>query len=331
MLTNATSLSALAVPYQDARGAEVVLLLAKATYVQRAGALVPADEPAPVRTVDVPTDADAVARGEESSLRHPSDVGGAKPGADVVVLGDATSRRRVTTMDVTVRTPERTVVLRVHGPRTFRSGVRGVSVTPALPFERASLTFEHAWGGVSRDRRVVDWRNPVGRGVHASPGELDGAPAPTVEDPAHPIEGATPSDPVGFGAVAAWWSPRRELAGTMDATWQETRMPLPPVDFDPRFHHVAHPRLQVRRPLRPGDAIATMGIGIEGAFQVTVPPLAPVAHLRRTDAPRATVPLVLDLALLEPERGRVELTYRGVVPLGRGATLLREARLDADA
>jgi hypothetical protein len=220
--------------------------------------------------------------------------------------------------------------LRVHGERVFYRGALGVRLSEAAPFERGPLTYERSYGGKSKDGSLVDWRNPVGRGVHRSAAELDGAPAPCIEDPAAPIEGTRESVPVGFGALPTWWLPRRALSGTMDAAWQAERMPLPPLDFDPRFHQVAHPSLQVERPLQAGDILAVHGLSPEGLFQVTVPALPLVAHLRRTRAPAATVPLLLDMALLEPEEERVEFTFRRVVPLGRGDTLLREVRIDVD-
>ena len=334
MFANATPLSALAVPLQDERGVDVVVLLAKATFVQhpqRGPDLSLADEQIPVRVADVPTDPAAVEEGRESSIRYPSDVSGEKPGADVVVVGHAISIRRVAALDVAVRAPGRSVTLRVHGERVYyRSGL-GLKIGPGAAFERAAVTYERAYGGMSRDRSVIDWRNPAGRGVHRSAAELDGAPAPSVEDPANPIDGTRESIPVGLGAIAAWWRPRRDHAGTMDAAWQADRMPLSPLDFDRRFHQVAHPALQVERPLQPGDVIATHGLCREGLFQITVPGLRPVAHLRRSNAPKVSLPFALDMALIEPELGRVELTYRRVVPLGRGDTQLTEVRLDVDA
>lgn len=331
MLSNATLFAALAVPYHDHRGVDVVVVLAKATFVKRGPHLVLADEQIPVRLSDVPTDPRAVKEGRESSLRYPSDVGGEKHGADIVVVGSAVSPTPVTSVDVAVRAPGRQMSLRVHGERVFYQGALGLKISPGAPFERAAITYERAYGGTSRDGLTIDWRNPVGRGVHRSASELDGAPAPSVEDPAHPLDGARAAVPVGFGAIAMWWLPRRDLAGTADAAWQAARMPLPPLDFDPRFYQVAHPSLQMERPLQEGDRIAAHGLCQEGLFQVTVPELRLIAHMRRTSAPAVSVRLMLDTALVEPEQSRIELTFRRVVPLGRGATLLREVRLDVDA
>jgi hypothetical protein len=328
MFANATPFASLAVPLHDERGADTVVVLVKATYVKSGTKLAPADEQIPVRTNDVPADARAVDEGRPSSIRYPSDVGGNKPGTDVVVVGDAVSRRRVERLDVAVRFPDRVVALRVHGERFFHKGTFGMSIGPAVAFERVSTAYERAYGGSSRDRSIVEWRNPVGRGVHGSPGELDGALAPCIEDPAHPIDGARKAAPVGFGAIPMWWQPRRDFVGTADEAWRSRRMPLLPRDFDRRFHQVAHPSLQMDRMLRAGDLIGTEGIGVDGTFFAAVPELPIVAHVRRSTGLAETVPLAIDTALVEPEHARVELTLRRVLLLGRGKTLLREVRVD---
>ncbi len=328
MFSNATGFAAQAVPFFDARGSDVVLVIAKATFHRRGQKLLRADDQVPVRLADVPTDAAAIEAGRQSSVRYPSDVGGEKPGADVVIVGGAVSPKPVTSLDLAIRAPGLSVTLRVHGERVYTKAALGLKFGPSAPFERSPVTYERAYGGTSQDGSVVDWRNPVGRGVHHHRAELDGAPAPCVEDPAHPVEAVRDSVPVGFGALPTFWVPRRDFAGTMDSAWKAARMPLPPLDFDPRFHQVAHPSLQVARPLVEGDVLATHGMSNEPLFDVTVPSLSLVAHCRFSASAAVTLPLLLDTALLEPEEGRVEFTYRRVVPLGRAHTFLREVRLD---
>jgi hypothetical protein len=330
MLSNPTPYAAEAAPFFDEHGAEVVVVLAKASFLRRGDALVRAEVPSPVRLADVPMHPEAEAEGRSSSVRYPSDLGGEKPGADVVVVGSAFSPRPVHSAEVAVRAPGRTLSLRIFGERTFYKGAGGLTLGPAARFESAPVTYERAYGGVSRDGSLLDWRNPVGRGVHRSASELEGQLAPCVEDPAHPIQGTEASIPAGFGALPSWWLPRSAFAGTADEAWQRARMPLPPADFDRRFHQVACPGLQLDRPLRAGDVLATQGLCAAGLFDVTVPALALVAHVRRSDGPTLSLPLFLDTALLEPDADRVDFTFRCVVPLGRGRTLLREVRLDVD-
>ncbi|MFO0551172.1 MAG: DUF2169 domain-containing protein [Polyangiaceae bacterium] len=330
MFWNATSYAAQAVNWVDERGADVVVILAKATFVRRGTDWVRADEQLPIRMADVPTHPEAVAEGRESSVRYPSDLGGVKSGADVVVVGEAISPRPTRTIDIAVRAPGKKVAIRVHGERCFYKGPLGIKLGPATPFERIPVSYERAYGGASQDGAIVDWRNPAGRGVFKSESELDGAPAPCIEDPARPIEGAEAVTPVSLGAIAMWWSPRKDLGGTMDDAWRATRMPLPPRDFDRRFYQVASPQLQMDRPLQEGDVLAVSAMSEGGLCDVTVPALPLVAHLRRNDGSNVAVRFAIDTAVLEPTEGRVAFTLRQIAPLGRGRTLLREVRLDVD-
>src|SRR6185503_787218 len=106
-VANATPFAALAVPVHDERGADVVVVLAKATFLKRGPALVLAGEQVPVRLRDVPTHPRAVAEGRESSVRYASDLGGEKLGADIVVVGSAVSPRPVRSLEIAVRAPAR--------------------------------------------------------------------------------------------------------------------------------------------------------------------------------------------------------------------------------
>jgi hypothetical protein len=71
-----------------------------------------------------------------SSALYPSDICPAKHGADVLVIGEAVSRERVTHVDVAIRVRERTVPLRVHGVREYFRALMEVAISAAVPFER---------------------------------------------------------------------------------------------------------------------------------------------------------------------------------------------------
>jgi hypothetical protein len=63
MFTNATPFAGLAVPGYDDRGAEAVVVLAKATFLRRGAGLALADDQVPVRLADVPTGPAAIEEG----------------------------------------------------------------------------------------------------------------------------------------------------------------------------------------------------------------------------------------------------------------------------
>jgi hypothetical protein len=327
-LSNASPFAAQAVPFVAPDGRDVVVAIVKATFVRgRDGALLLADEQTPVRLGDEPNFPDA----QDSSVRFPSDVGTEKRGTDVVLVGDAVSAEPVTAMDVAVRVGEVTVPLRVHGERVYCRALGRIAVGPAVPFERKPIVYEAAYGGTSEDASIVEERNPVGRGIAKSALDLVDMPAPTIEHPAHPIADASDTpEPVGFGAIASHWRPRSRYAGTFDDAWRATRMPLLPRDFDVRYWNVAHPSLQFEEHLCAGDSIAILGMTLGGPFHFELPTLPVVLRGKTSDGRTLTMRPPIDTVLVETNAARVELTVRHVFPKGRGATLLREIRVDVD-
>lgn len=300
-------------------------MVVKGTMVRgpRSG-FVAAPAPAVVRPADVPHFPDA----PESSIRYPSDLCSAKPGADVIVIADAISPRPVQALDVAVRIGTHPAPLRIHGERIYYRSLTGISVGPAAPFERKPIVYERAYGGATPDKRIVDLRNPVGRGVAARAADLVDQPAPQIEHPAQPITSASDRpEPAGYGAIPMSWQSRAQYAGTTDERWRRTRMPLMPLDFDPRFNHVAHPSLRFPAPIAPGTLVALQRLTEDGAWQFEVPSF-PVRIEARFDDGRTEVAMPgIDTLLIEATAGRVELTARHAFRRGRGRTLLRELRV----
>lgn len=172
----------------------------------------------------------------ESSLRHDAEIVPAKPTTDVLFVGNAHAPRgqAVRSLGVSLRVGPVRKELVVHGPRVYRRGIADVLPSPSEPFETLELTYEWAYGGTDRSeadprRLVIDRRNPVGKGVSRSERSRIDCPAHRIE---YPSGSVSARGPAGFGPIARHWSPRAELAGTYDARWSETRMPLLPVDYD---------------------------------------------------------------------------------------------------
>jgi hypothetical protein len=325
---NATAYRALDVPTMDARGREVVVVIVKATFeIDETGRVLRAESPAPVRTGDVLRDPDD----PRSSARYPSDIAVEKHGADVVVVGEAVSRAPVTSMDVAVKVRDRTAPLRVHGERVFYQGASQVQIGPAAPFERKPIVYERAYGGASEDGSAIELKNPAGVGVAASPRDLVGKPAPQIEHPAFPHRTAGDRHPpMGYGALLPHWSPRRDRAGTFDAAWERTRMPLLPLDFDVRYHNVAHPSLIFDAPLAAGDPVAILGMTPAGLFSFEIPSFPIVVRARFDRSGLVSERPGIDTLLVEPSRSRFEIVARKAFPIGRGADVLRELRVDED-
>ncbi len=325
---NNTPYAAMPVPTIAPDGRDVVVAIIKATFVRgRDGRPRLADEQIPIEIGGTVYDPEAV----DSSLRFPSDVCPDKRGADVVVVGDAISRKPVKSLDVAVKIRDLTATLRVHGERLYYRGLGGVVIGPATSFERKPIVYERAYGGTTPDASRIERRNPVGRGVARDPVSLVDTPAPQIEHPSRPITRAGEAhEPVGFGAIAPHWQPRSDFAGTFDEVWKATRMPILPVDFDLRFHNVAHPSLQLGERLREGDRLAVLGMSEEELFQIDLPALPVMLYARFQDGRREAVRPSIDTMIVEPGLGTVRLTLRHAFPMGRGKKLLREIQVDGD-
>jgi hypothetical protein len=330
MLTNATRYAVADVPDLDPRGVDVVTALVKATFeVDRSRRVVPADVPSEIRIDEVLT-----RPGEaRSSVRYPSDLGTAKVGTDVVVVGDAFSAKPVTSVDIGIRIRDHFVPIRVHGERRFeRDLFRKMVISDPAPFVSMPVVYERAYGGASADWSELEERNWAGVGVAKNSSELSGTPAPQIEHPARPhLSAADRFPPVGSGAIPSHWSPRKDYYGKVDASWKETRAPLPPKDYDPRYANVAHPDLQVFPALSAGDDVSVTSMAESGIFRFGVPALPLIIVGMYSDGSTQVVRPPIDLLLLEPGRARFELLARATFALGRGTRTLREVRVDTDA
>ena len=318
---NLTDFAALDVPVADPTGRAMVLVVVKGTFDLQGNRL---DRQAPVRVTDVPSDPDA----DDSSVRWPSDLSLAKTGADVVVVGSARSRRAVKVQEVVVRVGDRRLHLRVHGERLFYRGAGGrVVVGEAASFEEKPIVYERAFGGMGE--RVVERRNPVGRGMADDLGTLVDTPAPQIEWADEPITAAGGSyEPAGLGAIPAHWMPRAGYGGTFDERWQSERMPLMPEDFDLRFYRSAHPRLQLEHMLGPGTPVGVDGMSVEGPLAVTVAPLEVTITGLFDDGAKQVVSPEVDTLVLDTEGLRAMLSARAAFALGRGKRRLRALRVE---
>ncbi len=324
---NATPYASIDVPMLDGIGREVVIVILKATFtVKSPDEIVLADDPVAVRVVDELTDPK---NPERSSARYPSDLCIEKRGTDVILVGSAVAKKRVTSVDVGVQVRSKSVALKVHGMREYFRALAEVAISASVPFEEMPIAWERAYGGVAEDYSVVEARNPAGVGVAKRDRDLVGKLAPQIEHPGMPYK--TSKDrhpPAGLGPLLPHWSPRRELAGTFDAAWQKTRMPLMPLDFDVRHNNVATPALIIEPSLAMGDNVSVLGMSHDlFAFRIPkMPVMLEALYDSRTEVVRPTI----DTVIIEPGKRRFEMVVRKAFPIGRGHDTLREIRADLD-
>ncbi|MEP7126478.1 MAG: DUF2169 domain-containing protein [Byssovorax sp.] len=328
-LRNQTPFVAERIVHVDARGAEVLVVVVKATFgVAVDGRLTPAPAQIALQYADS-------FHGEPglSSVLYESDLAPGKPGTDVVLLGHAyPPGRNESEVHVSLRVGPIRSTLAVFGDRTW------ARPTSPARFERMPLVYERAFGGrdesaASTADHEADTRNPVGRGFRAHRSRLDPAEVlmPNLEDPQKLLQSPQDRpDPVGFGFFGRSWQPRLGYAATGPnpaSSSPASSSPLLPAAFDARYHQGAHPRLVATPHLRGAEPVELVNVSPLGPQRFSLPPAAPRATVV-VGSERRPLPLVLDTVVLEPDDLRVVVVYRGAMPVGRDIFRVRRVEVE---
>lgn len=329
-LQNDTPFSVALFPGLDEEGAEHVTVVVKGTFRLGGGAAIgPADEQEPIHHAEV-------FHGEPgaSSVRYESDACPAKRGTDVVLNGHAHAPKPVGSLDVSLAVGPLQKTVRVFGDRVWVAVPGGFTASDPVPFTRMPLLYERAFGGVdgSDPDHTADRRNPVGTGFMTGRGQaVEGLRLPNLEDPRRPVR--APSDrppPAGFGFLARHWLPRVTFAGTYDARWKDERCPLLPADFDDRFFNGASPELTSPRPLAGGEEVRVLNASAGGLLSFRLPSVLLEVALSIKGAAAHHAPS-LDTVVIEPDAGRVLVTWRVTVPTRRSFLYLDHVHVHGGA
>ena len=186
---------------------------------------VPDEEKPPVASGDDPAEPGA-------APLYTSDFVPYKPQADFLAVGAAhlPNGKPVGSCRVSIAIGEHRKSLAVFGDRRWGMGPLGAHPGEPVPFVTMPLGYERAFGGPNYRR------NPVGCGADV----WSGQPLPNIERLDQLItQSLDRPDPAGFGPLAMTWQSRIGKAGTYDATWQKTRWPWFPVNFDWSFFNAA--------------------------------------------------------------------------------------------
>jgi hypothetical protein len=312
-LENNTPFQAEKLGLVDKEGNQIWVVVVKATYVLEGDG-----------TTEVAADQEPVCRcpryaGEvgRSSLLREVELVAEHPGTDVTLLATAhaPNHRALPFLDVSVAVGTLTKTLRVFGDRVWQAGLLGPRMTNPEPFTDMPITYERAFGGTNvlgagTDQWEKEPRNPIGTGFASRAGILVGKRLPNVEDPSDLIrKWNTRPRPAGLGPIPAFWSPRLEYAGTFDAEWEQTRMPLWPRDYDPRYAQAAPPNLVSPQPLRGGERVVLTNLTPDGHREFRLPRAYLLCRTEtRTGSLRQQVQL--DRVILEPDAGKILLVWR---------------------
>jgi len=299
----------------DKQAAERLVIVLKSTFnIAENGKLEIAEVQEPIRPVD-----EFYGEPGQSSVRYEAELGPPKLATDVVLLGSAVASQPGTTrMDVALRVGPLTKCVRVFGERRWKNALLGYSISRPLPFDRIPLRYENAYGGSDTSAKNPkahgrEARNPVGRGYRARKSELKftGELLPNIEDPDQLLsQPGGKGTPQGFGFVGRDWEPRARYMGTYDQNWQETRMPLLPLDFDDRYHNAAHPDLIAPGYLKGATPVQVGGCTPGGRLSFAVPTIEPVATVLLQGV-RQPVVLNLNTLLVDTDTMKLILLWKG--------------------
>ena len=313
----------------------VVVTVVKATYrFDVEGLLTLADEQKPVNLGGEPWIA-----GPVSSYKYEPEVALCKLATDVVLIGHARPPTAgATQVDVGIKVGPVQKVARVFGDRFWVSTGRGVVLSKTAPLTPVPLMWEKAFGGrdatnSTPQRDLVETRNPVGSGFGKPlANEGDRLKLPNIEDPKQLLSGyGEVVPPCGFGFISPDWQPRAAFAGTYDDTWNASRKPLLPLDFDRRFFNAAPPGLVAPGYLR-GDEDVTL-LNVTAAPRVSfwlpaVPP--PTCTVSVRNEPDITLSTNLDTVIVNADDLIVTMLWRAYAPIAGGPHSVTTLRVAAN-
>lgn len=283
-----------------------------------------AREPQPILSRDEHHDDDPA-----RSLRLESDMAPFKPRTDVALVGTARTPHGelVSEMSVGLRVGASAWAIMVVGDREWSFPNRMALVpmiTPPRAFSEMPLVYERAFGGVDPATGEAYAANPVGVGyvTKASPEFLHGRPLPNLVGVRDPIKTWNQRPrPAGFGFVPREWEPRRALSGNAQ--------PAAPGQLPYDIMNGAHPELQIDGFLRGDEEVVLTHLTPGGRQQFRLPGVRPcVVALRSPDwmmgnntldikpmLDEVPVQMNLDTLVILSDEGRVQLTWRGRLPV----------------
>jgi hypothetical protein len=247
-----------------------------------------------------------------SSLRYEADLVSPKPTTDVLINGTAYAPggRPSTDFMVEARIGQIQKTIRVKGNRVWKRGAFGHTATSAEPITELPIIYERAYGGYDQTdpdpkNQRMDSRNPVGCGVVAKSEHLIGQALPNFE---YPNGNLKKDGPAGFGALASYWSPRREFSGTYDEVWKKLRFPLLPKDWDPRSLLCSPTDQQPKTFLKGGESIDLTNLTPDGELSFTLPKVY-LRYRTRIDNHIEEHQGRLSTVIIEPDYPRVIMVW----------------------
>ncbi|MBO1322313.1 DUF2169 family type VI secretion system accessory protein [Acanthopleuribacter pedis] len=256
-----------------------------------------------------------------SSLRYDSDLVLHKPYTDLILNASAYAPpgRPASRVDVGVRIGRWEKRLTVVGERVYQRSPVGYATGPIEPFASMPIRYEVAYGGRAGEGSAAGYReqhdeNPVGLGWGTRDTVWAGRVLPSVFPYGKSLLNAGgKAKTAGFGAVPVSWAPRARFGGTYDAAWARKRQPLPPKDFDPRYHQAAPEDQQFKKGLRGGEVVELHHLTPDGQASFTLPTVA-IGLETYFGRPSERYRPELKTLIVEPTERRFMMVWQAYLP-----------------
>ncbi|PKG84092.1 DUF2169 domain-containing protein [Colwellia sp. 75C3] len=305
-LNNSTPFSADIATFPNEKGIDSLYVIVKATFIMGQQWSL-ADEQTPPQKADEYWGEPGL-----SSIKALSDFHIGKNCTDILMQGNACAlnNQNVKQLDVHLAVGQVQKTVRVFGDRQWVNGVP----SSAVPFQSMPLVYERAYGGqhqVDESTILAEERNLVGCGFSGkrSKAEMEGRALPNIEDPNQLIQGIKDTPiPAGFAPICSYWTPRTQWAGTYDETWQTTRAPYLPIDFDKRFLNAAHPDLVYPGYLQGGEPLVIKGMHPAGDINLSVPHVKMSCNVMLKDE-AMPVTLNIETLTLHPNQKQLSMVW----------------------
>jgi len=326
--SNTTGMEAGLTMFTDKDGRDHCVVVVKGTFtVGKDGTATLAEEQAPLVYAD-----EHYGDPGTTAIKYESDFAPFKPRTDILINGKAYSPtgKPIKKMAVTLEVGRAKKEVRVIGDRQWRRGLFRLRPSSPTPFVTMPLSFDRAFGGSDNThdnpkKQGSEMRNLVGVGFHKNTAAkaIRETPLPNLENPRSLIRkwSQTPA-PAGLGTVGRGWQPRIHFAGTYDDQWLKDRFPFLPDNFDYQYFQAA-PADQQFPHFTGGEVIRCTGMTAQGSWMFIVPTVqVPIMYKFRDREVQGKSKL--DTLMIEPDFGRIMVTWRTMVPLGRKIHALRE-------
>jgi hypothetical protein len=177
--------------------------------------------------------------------------------------------------------------LRIYGPRTWKRGLVGVSLSEPGTLKPLPLRYEYAYGGRDprNDMQRYD-KNPVGAGYSHRSRYHASLSVPQIETAGTSLNALTQRpEPGGFGPLPTFWEPRTQHQPEMDEARQSVGL-CPFIDaVKPAFYHAAPVDQRFSEPFVGTESILLNGLVNKGdgenAVLIHLPQVSPKIGLRK--------------------------------------------------